>query len=171
MGSAEFDQVAANAWRRSVQADRERELSSNLVADIWMGRKNAIVFDAQINEWIGTERAFLTQTRRLTDGADCADDAEKAIGKIAKAIRKKPNAIRIKVALSGLDILALNKIVVEPSGWVSGDVIVQYTQAREFLSRVENAYIESPYKYDHKKGVVGKTAEAIKKGFQKKVKW
>lgn len=140
-----FERVASAKWEEITRAEREKKLSSNLVADIWVGKNKAINFGTLVQEWVYVEKMLLSLTPHPTDDVD---NAQRALRKIGKAIRKDPKKLRIKIAVSGFDILALEKVMAKPSRKATAHEIGQYTEAMGFLNRVTNAYIRNPDKYN-----------------------
>lgn len=165
MGIEVFEEVASQAWAKSEKGF----FPDSLHADIWIGQRSARKFVRQAYRWVDEEMAFRSQTSHPDDDAE---KAERAIGKITKELQKNPNARKIKVSLTGFDIVALEKIMPDPKGDASFDEIARSTEARAFLNHILDVYIKDPDKYlPQKQGFVRRAITAVRKSFQTKTKW
>lgn len=192
MGHEAFDDIAKHAWdqsenpitraalqaaykaeeARKLEEVRRKKLSDPGFAPVMVESAELTVFLDSVSGWIGEEEKFRSQTRSLA-GEDNLPDAKKALRKFQEASKRFAGKTHAICLVSGLEILALESLAIEPSAGqetAGMDEFIKHVTAVNTLEDLSKNYINSPIRLrtDTRFGGIKNVAGRIKRGFQKR---
>lgn len=159
--------IGQEEMERRLADERRQNLSDSSTLTIWEKTSSMGVFVESMERWIEVDKALNAQTVHQTPTKE--KEVKNFLKEVKKVMRRYEGIEVIPVRISGMDILALESYMAEPTGRVI-DESFKYEIVKGTMNYFVKTYIESTTKTppDRRFGNIKDLGASFKRGFQRR---
>ncbi len=159
-------QIGQRAMEEALAEERRKTLSDNRTVTVWLKTNDLNVFADSVLGWVALDK----ELNSLTKNQHGLDEARKRVKKVLKKTLEIVATYKGKefapLQISGVDILAFDPFIVEPSGG-SADEYLKYQIVKPTFEQIEQTYILSETKNVPPRPRLAGMRQAFSRAFKK----